>query len=296
MTALPADDPVPTLPTDGLPTDPARRTRAVLPSGDRLALVASDLDGTLLHSDLSISDRTRAAVAAVEDAGLPFVIVTGRPIRWLRVAADELGHRGVAVAANGALLYDLHTESVVERFPLVPEIGAAIVRALREALPGAAFAAERETGFGCEPSYRPLHAMDADAVVGAAESLVEEPVLKLLVRHGDFDSDGLMERARAAIGDAAVVTHSFGPSGLVEISASGISKATTLARVCAERGVAQGEVVAFGDMPNDLPLMEWAGHGVAVANAHPEVLDAADEVTASNDDDGVARVIERLLG
>jgi hypothetical protein len=66
--------------------------------------------------------------------------------------------------------------------------------------------------------------------------------------------------------------------------------------VCAQRGIASDDVVAFGDMPNDLPMLRWAGHGVAVANAHPDLLTAADEVTASNDDAGVARVLERLFG
>jgi hydroxymethylpyrimidine pyrophosphatase-like HAD family hydrolase len=81
----------------------------------------------------------------------------------------------------------------------------------------------------------------------------------------------------------------------MEISASGVSKAVALSRLADELGVPADEVVAFGDMPNDVPMLGWAGHAVAVANAHPDVLAAADEITASNDDDGVAQVIERLL-
>ena len=96
------------------------------------------------------------------------------------------------------------------------------------------------------------------------------------------------------VGETVTLTHSS-DDGLVEISASGVSKATGLARLAEERGIDPGRAVAFGDMPNDLPMLAWAGRAVAVANAHPEVLALADEVTASNDEDGVARVLERLV-
>ena len=82
-------------------------------------------------------------------------------------------------------------------------------------------------------------------------------------------------------------------NGLVEIVPLGISKATGVQEVAKPLGIANDEVVAFGDMPNDLPMLLWAGHGVAMGNAHPDVLVAADEVTAPNNDDGVARVLER---
>ena len=91
------------------------------------------------------------------------------------------------------------------------------------------------------------------------------------------------------------VTYSSSEDALLEISAAGVSKASALAAVCSARGIAAEEVIAFGDMPNDLPMLTWAGRGVAVANAHPEVLAAADEITAGNDECGVAQVLERLL-
>jgi len=94
--------------------------------------------------------------------------------------------------------------------------------------------------------------------------------------------------------ELASLTHSS-REGLLEISAAGVTKASTLTAVCAQHGFGPEDVVAFGDMPNDLPMLAWAGHSVAVGNAHPEVLHAVDEVTASNDDDGVAQVLERLF-
>lgn len=250
------------------------------------------MDGTLLRTDLTISDRTRAVLAAVETAGVPFVIVTGRPVRWLKIAAETLGHRGIAVGANGAFLYDLHEEQVLERFELEADVAAAVVDAIRKAVPGIAFAVERESGFGYEVAYRPAYLVDADAVVASAEELVSSPAIKLLARHDAWDTDELQRTVLAAVGDAVTVTHSMG-GGLVEISASGISKATALARVCESYNVDGSDVIAFGDMPNDLPMLQWAGHGVAVANAHADVLAAADEITFDNDTDGVAAVLER---
>jgi hydroxymethylpyrimidine pyrophosphatase-like HAD family hydrolase len=101
------------------------------------------------------------------------------------------------------------------------------------------------------------------------------------------------ERARAAVGGDAVVT--WAGLRLVEISAAGVTKAFALELLCRRLGVAPGEVVAVGDMPNDLAMLEWAGTGVAVANAQQSVLDAADEVVPSNVDDGVAVLLERIV-
>src|SRR5207237_1234912 len=153
---------------------------------------------------------------------------------------------------------------------------------------------ERGSGFGHEPEYRLRFPAPADAVMAAAEELVTDPVVKLLVRHPELDSDELMAKARAVVGELAAVTHSSA-DGLVEIADAGVSKAVALQDLAAERELGADDVIAFGDMPNDLPLLEWAGWGVAVANAHPDVRELADEVTASNDDDGVAQVLERLV-
>ena len=111
------------------------------------------------------------------------------------------------------------------------------------------------------------------------------------MRHPALPLPDLLRVTRAIAGDVAVVTHSG--TVFVEISAAGVTKAAALEGLCARLGVEAARVVACGDMPNDLPMFHWAGHGVAVANAHPDVLVAADEVTLSNDEDGVARVLER---
>ncbi|MCW2601344.1 MAG: HAD-superfamily hydrolase, subfamily [Frankiales bacterium] len=256
-------------------------------------LVGTDLDGTIVRSDGTISARTRAAIGAVEDAGATFVMVTGRPTRWMKVVAEQTGHHGIAVCANGALVYDLHAEQVMESFLLSAHVGRQVAAALRDKIPGIAFAVERlDLPFAHEPSYKPRWDSADPLTQGPVEELLSADVVKLLARHEELGSDDLLATAQAVVGDAATLTHSSG-DGLLEISAAGISKATGLAMLAAERGVSAEDVVAFGDMPNDLPMLTWAGLGVAVANAHPSVLEAADEVTSSNDDDGVAEVLAR---
>ena len=250
----------------------------VTPSSGAPRLVASDLDGTLVRSDLSVSARTREVLARVEESGALFVMVTGRPPRWMAQVADQTGHRGLAVCANGAIVYDLHTERVVRSATIEADAAARVVAALREAVPGISFAVEKgEHGFGREPSYLPRFDVD-EALVAPVEELVAAGVVKLLARHEELGSDELLLRARACVGELGECTHS---------SADGLAALAQEWRVQAE------EVVAFGDMPNDLPMLAWAGHAVGMANAHPDVLVAVDEVTGSNDEDGVAQVLDR---
>jgi hypothetical protein len=257
-------------------------------------LVASDLDGTLLRSDGTVSDRTRAALAAVEGSGRTLVLVTGRPPRWMAPVVEETGHAGLALCANGAVVYDLATERVVQEHLIDPAVGGEVVAAIRAALPDVVFAVERSgaRGLGREQAYALGFTPRGEVLVAEADELLAEPVAKLLARHPELDPDDMLARVREVVGDLVEVTHSS-TSGLMEISASGVSKAVALSRLADELGVPAEEVVAFGDMPNDLPMLGWAGHAVAVANAHPEVLAAVDEVTGTNDEDGVAQVLER---
>jgi hydroxymethylpyrimidine pyrophosphatase-like HAD family hydrolase len=263
-------------------------------------LVATDLDGTLVRTDQSISDRTRTALALAEQAGSVLVLVTGRPPRWMAPVVAATGHRGLAVCANGALVYDLHTERVVRSHLLAGDAAVAVVEALRRELPGVTFAVEHGPdddgvpgGFGRDPAYRPRWDV-GEVPVAPIEDLLGSGVVKLLARHDELGSDEFLAHARELLGDLAELTHSS-TDGLLEISGAGISKASGLAALADEHGVAAEAVVAFGDMPNDLPMLAWAGHAVAVENAHPEVKAVADEVTATNDDDGVAQVLERLF-
>jgi hydroxymethylpyrimidine pyrophosphatase-like HAD family hydrolase len=262
---------------------------------DEIKLVASDLDGTLLRPDETVSERTRHAIAAARQAGLTLVLVTGRPPRSLAPIAAHIGLGGIAICANGAVIWDLDAATVLDTSPLAAEAAAGLVRGLRQAIPGALFAVELERGFGREAGWADgnLPPAPPEALEGDALELVTGPVVKLLLRHPTMPHAEVARRARDTVGEEAVVT--WAGTRIVEISAAGVTKAWALRRLCDRLGVRREEVLAIGDMENDLAMLAWAGHAVAVANAQRNVLDAADEVTASNLDNGVARVLERLV-
>jgi Cof subfamily protein (haloacid dehalogenase superfamily) len=261
-------------------------------------IIATDLDGTLLRSDGTVSERTQAALTQAEAAGLCIVFVTGRPPRWMAAVSAAIGPHGIAICSNGAAVYDVRRKELLASSPLPQADALALVRALRAELPGVGFAFEYPEGFASEARYDSPMWDDSGApkLIAPAEeilaSLGGDRVFKVLARHPTLDPDEFMHRARAAAGQYAEITRS---SPMLEISATGVSKATTLARWCAERGVGAAEVVAFGDMPNDLPMLAWAGTAYAVANAHPLVLAATANHTADHDADGVAEVIEQVV-
>lgn len=258
-------------------------------------VVATDLDGTLLRSDGSISARTRDALLLAEEAGAQVIFVSGRPPRWLDELADAIGQHGLAICANGALVYDVANQQVVEQHGLSSAVAMQVAAALREAVPGVVFAIERHLEFGREPVFVERWPLPDGAIEAELEELLVDPVAKLIARHEDLDPDEFKARAAEVVGSMAEATHSS-PSAMLEISATGVSKATTLAQVCEQREVSQQQVLAFGDMPNDVPMLSWAGTSYAVANAHPEAAAVADRRCGSNDDDGVAEVIEQVFG
>ncbi|MCX4994712.1 HAD hydrolase family protein [Streptomyces longwoodensis] len=267
-------------------------------------LIATDLDGTLLRDDKTVSPRTVAALAAAEQAGIDVFFVTGRPARWMDVVSDHVHGHGLAICGNGAAVVDLHGGPGAHRFVKVRELprqnALDAVGLLRDAAPGTVYAVEQTYGFHQEPDYPKLHMEAPDDLAPAEELLApdgvasREPILKILAYHPTLDPDAFLTVARLSVGDRANVTRSS-PSALLELSGPEVSKASTLALCCAERGISHEEVVAFGDMPNDLEMLTWAGRSYAMGNAHPDVLAAASGRTAANNEDGVALVIEQLL-
>ncbi|WP_373315445.1 HAD family hydrolase [Asanoa ishikariensis] len=261
-------------------------------------LIATDLDGTLLRADKTISARTTEALERAAAADVPVVLVTGRPIRWLRTVYAQLAIPLPAVCANGAVVYDPMRDQVLRADPLAPEALEEIARRLAEEVPEAVLAVEimdgREMRHHIDYPMRWDSEHGGVQAVRAIAELLTEPAVKLLVRAGDRDPDEFADQIAKALAGVGEATHSS-TSGLVEVSASGVTKAAGLAWYCARLGVPAAEVTAFGDMPNDVPMLAWAGHAVAVGNAHPAVKEIADEVVASNEDDGVATYLEQLL-
>ena len=262
-------------------------------------LVATDLDGTLVRSDETVSDYSITVLRKVREAGIPVVGVTGRGARLIELCRRDLPEADFFVLAQGAYVLD-------QRDPDMPRVlrrqliaGADLAKAL--------LLLEAEVGplsvlvEALDEARSPLWG-DAHVVWPYPEWIpydrieaLASPAYKGFAHAPDYTADELLAVARRVIpGELATVTQAG--LGYVEITASGVDKATGLAVVAAELGISPRDVLVFGDMPNDVPMFQWAGwRRVAVANAHPEVLALADEVTASNDADGVAAWLESLL-
>ena len=158
----------------------------------RPRLIATDLDGTIVHHDGSVSERTLTAFSAAMDVGVRVVFVTGRPPRWMGEVADATGHRGVGICANGAYLYDMHTEQVLETHAIEATVASDAVRRVREVLPHAAFGIETLAGFAHEPEYLPRWDPDPLLGVGPIEEFLEGSIAKVLVRDDRVTGDVML--------------------------------------------------------------------------------------------------------
>ncbi|WP_103532569.1 HAD family hydrolase [Streptomyces sp. SM11] len=262
-------------------------------------LVATDLDGTLLRPDDTVSARSRAALALAAAAGARHLIVTGRPVPGIRALLADLAYTGLAVCGQGTQLYEAGANGgrLLRSVTLDREAADTALGKI-EAEVGAVFAAVDQDGAEgatlIEAGYRMPNPTLPARRVDSRAALWERPVIKVLVRHPELGDDALAAAARGAVGDLATVTMA-GP-GTVELAPLGVDKGTGLALAGELLDVGAERTVAFGDMPNDLPMFAGSGHRVAMGNAHPELRAAADEVTASNAEDGVAVVLERLFG
>jgi Cof subfamily protein (haloacid dehalogenase superfamily) len=259
-----------------------------------LRLVATDLDGTLLHTDGSVTARTRAALTALEDRGVAVVFVTGRPVRWMEALWEHVGGHGLAICSNGGIVYDVRAHAVRQARTIPVDVALQVADRVRAGIPGTAFAIERTTGFAKEPGFSERNT-PADMEVGPLTDLLDDRAVKLLARHQELDPEKFWAETERLVGHLVTTTWSS-VGALVEMSAAGVTKASTLALLCEELGVRPEEVVAFGDMPNDLPMLDWAGTSYAMSNGHPSVVELADHVAPSHEDDGVAAVLEELFG
>ena len=262
---------------------------------DRPRLVACDLDGTILRSDGTISPRSAAALDRIADAGARFVFVTGRRPRHTEAVLGPFGYQGTVICVNGALTYDMGGAGVTWQ-QLIParQLAEAAAR-LRQAIPGLGISVEYADGQIRDARYQlGAWAREDEVPHLPDEQLFARDATRLLARHPDLSADDLLELAAPAAGEVVSVYHSGG-RGLVEAVAAGVSKGTAVAALAGRLGIEAREVVAFGDMVNDLPMLAWAGTSYGMANAHPAVLALVDHVIGGNDEDGVATVIERLF-
>lgn len=263
----------------------------------RPKLIATDLDGTIVQHSGVITDRTKAAFNAANDLGIEIFFVTGRPPRWMPEIKEAFGF-GRAICGNGAMLWDLMEERVLEEWLIPTEAQLQTVDRLRSSIPQATFAVESHGYFHREKTYiaRWDAGLDLNGVPDIAQ-VIKEPALKLLVRSADqsLSSDEMLEIAHRELNDLVTVTHSNSHDSVLEVSALGISKGATLAKLAERHGISPDDSVAFGDNPNDFSMLSWAGRSYAMADGHPDGSKYSKYTAAPCVEDGVAQVIEELL-
>jgi len=259
-------------------------------------LVATDLDGTLLRGDNTVSARTREALAAAAGAGAAHIIVTGRPAPWTRHILDDLGYDGLAVCGQGAQVYHAGEHRLLTSVTLDRPLARLALSKIEAETGPLALAAGQDGLDGSiliGPGYRARDWPRDGVFTEDRAQMWASPLNKVYIQHPELDDDALTEAARAAAGGLVDVV--MAGEGTVEILPPGLSKATGLSLAARRLGVKAADTIAFGDMPNDIPMFGWAGHGVAMANAHDELKAVANEITVSNEDDGIAVVLEQLL-
>ena len=251
--------------------------------------IVSDLDGTLLRSDGHLSAFSLAAIEQARASGLFFMAATARTPRALRrIPGSE--YLGIVVCANGAVVWDAATDVINEQdcFDMAG-LRTAIARC-RDARPTLAWAYLSPDTMYADVTYfatRKRH--DAEIVADITTIGDEVPTVAVAVREAGHTAASFFDVV--ASGFAGVGTPSLACIPTLDVAPLGVSKATTVARLLRRFGHQPDGTVVFGDMPNDLPLFEWAGHCVATDNADPVVLAAADKVIGNCDDDSVACAI-----
>lgn len=260
-------------------------------------MVAVDLDGTLLNSNKEVTPRTLVAIRRASAAGVKIVIASARPPRSVQPLYEFCGLTTVQINYNGALVWDPAARSVVLHRPMPPETVRAVVAAAREQYPGTLASLEvldhwYTDRFDATYVTETSKVFAPDRVAPLAEFL-GEPVTKLMLL-GPADAVIELEAmlARQFAGQLSMVRIE---DYMIQIMHPSAGKSTALATVADLYGVPRDGVMAIGDAPNDLGMIEWAGLGVAVHNAHPIVRQAADYITASNDEDGVAEALEMFV-
>ncbi|WP_447038615.1 HAD family hydrolase [Streptomyces sp. DSM 118878] len=260
-------------------------------------LVATDLDGTLLRSDDTVSDRTRDALTAATAAGAAHIVVTGRAVPWTRHILDDLGYDGIAVCGQGAQVYHAGEHRLLTSVTLDRQLAGLALAKIEAEIGPLALAASRD-GIDGEVLAGPGYAVQEGPlpVISLTDpsDLWSAPLNKVYIQHPGLGDDALAAVAHQVAGDLVGVT--MAGEGIVELLPLGLTKATGLSLAARRLGAKAVDTIAFGDMPNDIPMFAWAAHGVAMSNAHEELKAVADELTTSNEADGIAVVLERLLG
>jgi len=262
---------------------------------NKIRLLAVDLDDSLLGSDLTISPRNREALERSRTSGVRVVLATGRMFRSAQAKATELGLVDPVIAYQGALV-KWPAGEVIQHLPLQLELAREVIARvvplgyhinvyLDDSLYVASLTEEVRR-------YAALSGVNVEAVGDLLNFLSQDPT-KVLVIADEEQLDALARELMPVVGDRLNITKS--KPHFLEFSHREASKGQALAKVAGLFGIRREEVMAVGDSYNDLDMVEYAGIGVVMGNARPEIKAHADYVTAANDCDGVALAVERFV-
>lgn len=262
-------------------------------------VIATDLDGTLLDRRGRLSERNQKALQAAREHGLLTVAVTARAPRAVYRVPELASVLDAAICCNGAAVYDVAARELDLRHPIPLPVARKLHQRLRAAIPGAVFAVETGERQIAQSEFfqQGVHFGDPWVILGAeADVLAEaEAVAEFIVRVPGSTGAAMHESTRGIDLPGVRLWH-WGTFPEIECTATEATKGATLSAWCAERGIGPDEVIAFGDAPNDVPMLAWAGRSFAMAGAHPEAVAAATDLAGASVDDGVAKTIEAVLG
>lgn len=254
-------------------------------------LVALDVDGTLVDETNGFTPAVQDAVRAMTESGTHVVISTGRAVPGAIEVCERLDlPDGLAVCSNGAVLVGYRPVEIVHAVTF--DASEAVRRVLAE-VPDA-FVAVEEIGVG----YRVNQPFPTGEIAGTitienVDSLISEPVTRVIIRATEADPHEFLALVEGL--GLANINYYIGYTAWLDLAPLGVSKASGLELVCERLGVAQADVLAIGDGFNDVEMLQWAGRGVAMGQSPDRLKEAADAVTGTWADDGVAQELRRYL-
>jgi Cof subfamily protein (haloacid dehalogenase superfamily) len=259
--------------------------------------LACDLDRTLIAEDAALRPRTRRAIAAAKDAGLHVLLVTGRMFQSVRRYALEADITDPVVCYQGAVVADPQTGEFLRHVPMPLQEACEVITAVDALGYTILVYVDDELYVSRETDESAAYAGFQDLLVHAVGDVLDwlpKAPTKLVAVGDPVRLDGLGVEMRRRFGGRLYISKSL--PHFLEFASPEVTKGSGLAFAAERLGFSQERTVAFGDGENDVELLDWAGYGVAVANAHPRVLAVADLVCPPVDEEGVAQVIEAYLG
>ncbi|MBT8240287.1 MAG: Cof-type HAD-IIB family hydrolase [Acidimicrobiia bacterium] len=257
-------------------------------------MIATDIDGTMLRRDGTLSPVVRGALHDARRAGIEVVPTTGRPFVVATDVIDALGHDRYWIFANGAVTWHHGRAETVRGDWMQPDRTIDIVERVRSVLPNASFAVEFETDAIFERGFeRLVTVVDGLHLVEDVTRAVESRVQKVLVFDHTQTIYELYRKVSESIGDDGVATYSG--MSFIEVAADLVTKAMAVRELAEQLGIHQTEVASFGDNHNDVSMLEWAGRGYAMGNATVDAVEAADYVIGTNEDDALATQVRALI-